>query len=531
MGNFDIVIRNGRIIDGSGSPWFKGDVGIKGERISAIGDLGEFEAEREIDAKGLVVCPGFVDVHTHSDTSFLVNPKADSKVMQGVTTEIVGNCGGSAAPVTELGKSFSKKQYEDRGIDWDWTTIAEYLRRLETNGLPLNVGTLIGHGTVRASVMGYEAREPTPEELESMKELVDGGMREGAFGLSTGLKYTPGCYAKTEEIIELCKVIAKYGGIYATHQRTQGDTLIESTEESIKIGRMSRVPVQISHMKAKGQRNWGKPKNVLRIIDEARDSGVDIAFDQYPYIASGGSFLSMTPGWAREGGSERLLERLKDPEQRKEIEASILEHEDWIGPENLMISNFAPNRSYEGRTLDEIAKQRGEPPVSVVSDLLLEANGSVSIMKFSMWEKDVRDIMTHHAHIVGSDGSSLAPYGKLGEGRSHPRNYGCFTRFLGRYVLKERLLSIEDGIRRMTSFPAQRFGLRDRGILRANMFADVVVLDPKRVIDVATFEDSHRYSEGVEYVLVNGAVAVENGKFTGQLAGKALRHLNQTSNE
>lgn len=524
MKDFDIVVRNGRIIDGAGSPWFKGDICIKGERISVVGGPGRFEADREIDAKGRIVCPGFIDVHTHSDTSFLANPKADSKILQGVTTEIVGNCGSSAAPVTEFGKSFFSKRYEDVGVDWDWTTVAEYLQRFETKGLPLNVGTLIGHGTIRASVMGFEAREPTNQELESMRSLVESGMRDGAFGLSTGLKYAPGCYAKRDEIVELCKVVHRYGGIYSTHIRNQGDFLIESIDEAIEIGRRSDVPVQISHLKVKGRNNWGKAGNMLRIIDEARGSGVDVTFDQYPYRAGSTGAFAITPSWAREGGTERFLERLKHPEQRKRIEAGITEQEDWTGSEKIVIAEFDPDSSYEGKSLYEIGGLLNKAPESVMCDLLLEADGRVSVILFFGWEEDVRDIMTHHAMMVGSDGSSLAPYGVLGRGKPHPRSYGCFPRFLGRYVLQERLLSAEDGIRRMTSFPARRYGLTDRGILAADMFADIVILDPERVMDVATYEDPHRYSKGVEYVLVNGTIAVEDGKFTGQLAGKASRH-------
>jgi len=525
MKKFNVVIKNGRIINGTGSPWFRGDVGISADRISRVGDLGRYETEREIDANDLMVCPGFIDVHTHSDVSFLANPRADSKIIQGVTTEIVGNCGDSAAPATELGKSFLSEEYDEKGIDWDWNTVAEYLQKLEANGLPLNVGTLMGHGTIRASVMGFEARDPTTQELESMKSLVENGMREGAFGLSTGLKYAPGCYAKTGEIVELCKVVHQHGGIYATHIRNQGNFLIESINEAIEIGRRSGVPVQISHLKVKGRNNWGKAENMLRIIDDARESNVDVTFDQYPYLAGSTGAFAITPSWAREGGVKRFLERLKDSDQRKRIESEITQQEDWTGSEKLVIAKFDPDRSLEGKSLEEIGNLRGKAPESAMCDLLLEANGTVPVILFFGWENDVRDIMTHHAMMVGSDGSSLAPQGILGVGKPHPRSYGCFPRFLGRYVLQEGLLSVEDGVRRMTSFPAQRYGLAERGILRANMFADLAVLDPKNVIDIATYKDPHQYARGVEFVIVNGTIAVENGEFTGQLAGKTLRHF------
>ena len=523
MDKFDIVIGNGRIIDGIGAPWFSGDIGIVGDRIESVGDLSGFKANRTIDATGLVVCPGFVDIHTHSDVSFIANPKADSKITQGVTTEIVGNCGYSPAPISESGKKYFMKEYEELGIKWNWSSVTEYLRLLESRGLPLNVGLLIGHGAIRASVMGFEARDPTLGELEEMKSMVEAGMKEGAFGLSTGIKYAPGCYAKTDEIVELTKVVHKYRGIYASHIRNQGDLLVDAIDEAIEIGRESGAPVQISHLKSKGRNNWGKASNVLRIIEEARESGIDVAFDQYPYPAGSTNLDSATPEWAREGGPQRLLERLKDPEQRRKIEAEILKHEDWYGPDKIIISGFTPNPSYEGKTLGEISKMRNKSPASVFCDLLLEADAWVPSIGFYGLEKDILEIMTHHAMMVGSDGSSLASYGVLGKGKPHPRNYGCFTRFLGGYVLKG-VMSVEDGIRRMTSFPAQRLGLSDRGLLRTGMSADIVAFHPNKVIDTATFENPHQYSKGIEYVLVNGQVAVENGKFTDKLAGKPLRH-------
>jgi len=518
-----IIMKNGRIVDGSGSPWFKGDVGIEGVKISGIGNLSGFKTEREIDIEGLVVCPGFVDVHTHTDTSFLVNPKADSKIMQGVTTEIIGNCGNSAAPITELGKSFySRRRTLDEQIGWDWNTVAEYYDRLESNGLPLNVGTLIGHGTIRADVLGYEAREPIKQELEQMKSLVEQGMKDGAFGLSSGLKYAPGCYAKTDEVVELCKVVRKYGGIYASHIRNQAAQVIEAADEAIDIGRRADVPVQIAHIKVRGRKVWGKGWNYLRIIDEARRAGIDVAFDQYPYDRCGST--ASIPIWALEGGTESLLKRLNDPEQRKKIEAEIPEHEDWVGPENTIVTTFPPERSYEGKTLAEISKLRNKKPESTICDLVIETESSLGLQMIFGWEKEIRNFMVHHVMMVGSDGSSISPYGVLGEGKPHPRNYGTYPRFIGRYVLQEGLLSIGDGIRRATSFPARRYGLYDRGILRKGMIADIVVFDPETIIDVGTYMEPQQYPKGIEYVFVNGAVAVENGKFTGRLAGKALRH-------
>lgn len=524
MDSFDIVIKDGRIVDGSGNPWFKGDLGIEGDRIARVGDLGEYDAKKEIEARGLLVCPGFVDVHTHSDLSFIINPKADSKILQGVTTEILGNCGDSPAPVTELGKSFESKRLEELGIEWDWYSVAEYLGRLERGGVPVNVGTLVGHGTVRASIMGYEARAPSGGELERMKELVDQGMRDGALGLSTGIKYAPGVYASTDEIVELSRVVARYGGLYSTHIRNQGDGLIDSIDEAIAIGREAGVPVQIAHLKVKGRGNWGKSANMLRIIDEAREEGVDVTFDQYPYIAGSTGAFAITPKWAREGGVESFLERLRDPEQRRRIEEGVTEQEDWTGSQRLQVCKFDPEPGYEGMSIAEIAEVRGGSPESTMCDLLLEADGRVPLILFFGWEGDVEAIMRHHAMMVGSDGSSLAAYGELGKGKPHPRNYGAFTRFLGRYVLQRKIVSLEEGIRRMTSFPALRYGLSGRGLLRAGGYADVTVVDPHEVIDVATFQDPHQYSKGIELVLVNGEVAVEKGVYNGTTAGRGLRH-------
>lgn len=520
----NVIIRNGRIVDGMGNPSFRGDVGIEKEKIIAVGDLSNADALIEISAKGLIVCPGFVDIHTHTDTSFLVNNKADSKIMQGVTTEVVGNCGGSPAPITELGKSFHSKSDRYKLIGWDWNSVAEYYERLEAKGLPVNVALLIGHGTVRSSVIGYEAREPSSQELESMKALVEEGMKEGAFGLSSGLKYAPGVYAKTDELIELCKIVKKYDGIYATHIREQGNKLIESVDEAIEIGEKSGVSIQISHLKVKGRDNWGKSRNMLRIFDEAREKGIDVTFDQYPYRAGSTGSWTITPKWSREGGIESFLKRLRNPEERMKIEEEIPQQEDWTGSEKIVIVKFDPEPSLEGKDLDEIGEMRGKSPQSVMCDLMLEAGGSVSTVHFYGWEEDVKEIMTHHAMMVGSDGSSLASYGDLGKGKPHPRSYGAFTRFLGGYVLNEGVMSLEDGIRRMSSFPAQKMGLFDRGILRRGMFADVTVFDPKKIIDVATYDDPHQYSKGIEYVFVNGTMAVMNGKLTGDLNGKALKH-------
>jgi len=522
--SYSVVIKGGKIVDGSGNPWYMGDVAVDGDRIAKVGELGKYDAGKVIDAAGLLVTPGFIDVHTHTDSSFLVNPKADSKIRQGVTTEIAGNCGNSLAPITELGKSFDRRELDELGIAFDWNSVSEYLTRLEKAGMPVNLGTLIGHGTVRSSVMGYEARAPSASELEEMKALVDQGMGDGAFGLSTGIKYAPGVYADTQEIVELSKVVAKHGGLYATHIRNQGGKLIESIDESIVIGREAGCPVHIAHLKVKGRTNWGKSFNMLRVIDEARDEGVDVTYDQYPYVAASTGAFAITPKWAREGGVESFLERLKDPEERKKIEEGVTEQEDWTGSLKLQVCKFDPDPSYEGKSIAEIAELRGKSRQAAMCDLLLEAGGRVPLILFFGWDPDVEAIMSHHAMMIGSDGSSLANYGELGKGKPHPRNYGAFTRFLGRYVLRKKVMSIEDGVRRMTSFPALRYHLEGRGLLKAGSYADVTVVNPKTLIDTADFQDPHQYGEGVEYVMVNGTLAIEKGEYNEALAGRTLRH-------
>jgi N-acyl-D-amino-acid deacylase len=524
MLEFSIIIRNGRVIDGSGNPWYKADIGIEDEKIRKIGNLSKESANIEIDASEYVVCPGFIDVHSHSDTSFFSNPKADSKITQGITTEIVGNCGNSAAPITDLGKEFIIEKYADKNVECTWNSVSEYLDQLDKIGMPLNVGTLIGHGTIRSSIMGFEARDPSLQELEAMKAMVEEGMKEGAFGLSTGLKYAPGCYANTNEVVELCKVVNKYDGLYATHIRNQGDYLIDSIDETIEIGKKAKVPIIISHLKAKTRKNWGKSSNVLRIIDESRDSGIDITFDQYPYIAGSSNLFARLPAWSREGGPSNALERLKDPEQRKKIEEDIPKGEDWYGPNTSIIAGFSPNPEYEGKSLEEIGEIRNKTPESIVCDLLLEANGIVPIVGFYGWEEDVLKIMKHHTMMVGSDGSSLAAYGVLGRGKPHPRSYGAFTRYLGQYVLRDKVTSIQDGIRRMTSLPAIRYNLFNRSILQPHNYADIVIFDQKKLIDKATFNNPHQYSQGIQYVIVNGKISVENEKYTGELSGKSLRY-------
>ncbi len=529
---FDVVIRNGHLIDGSGSCWFKADVGIGSGRVREIGDLSCYDARRTIDARKFVVCPGFIDMHSHSDFSLLANARAESKIRQGVTTEVNGNCGDSPAP-REGVSTYDRELAEEYELDLDWSTIGEYLDQLEGQGTALNVVQLVGHGTVRTAVMGYDKRQPTSEELAEMKELVARAMRDGAFGMSTGLIYPPSCYADTRELIELCKVVVNYGGIYASHIRGEGDPLIEAVAEAIEIGEKSNIPVEISHHKACGVENWGTVRKTLRMMEEARSRGVEVTCDVYPYVACGADTESMIPNWAHEGGVGKLCARINDSNVRERIKREMLEGiPGWesvvkqSGWGRIKVTGWRKHDEFEGKTIAEIAESMNTDPFALIFDLVVKRE-SLELVDLAMDEEDVRTIMRHPLSMIGSDGGVLAPYGVLGERKTHPRSYGTYPRILGKYVREESALTFEDAIRKMTSFPAQKLGLRDRGLIREGMWADVVVFDPQAVMDNATYEDPHRYPEGIKYVLVNGAIVVDNGEHIGALPGRVLRISDQ----
>jgi len=474
------------------------------------------------------VAPGFIDMHAHSDFSLLVNPLAESKVRQGITTEVIGNCGSSAAPLND----FLRKQIRETSpviemakLRLNWSSMGEYLKRLEKNGIALNAVSLAGNGNIRACVMEYESRQASKNELDEMKQILARSIEEGAVGLSSGLIYPPSCYADTNELIELCKVVAKYGGIYTSHVRGEGDTLISSVKEAIEIGRKSGAPVEVSHHKASGKSNWGKVKRTLKMIDEARSKGVDVTCDVYPYVAGSTGLDAFLPVHAWAGGVEKLVEKLKDPEirvqLRREMEgASLFRPDGW---ETIMIAYCKGHREYEGKTIAEIAAQKKADPFDLVFDLLIEEKASVQIVIFSMREKDIRTVLKHPASMIGSDSSSTAPYGVLGKGKPHPRTYGTFPRVLSEYVRKTKLLTLEEAIRKMTSFPAQKLRLTDRGLIRKGMAADITVFDPDKIVDTATYPKPHEYPIGIKYVIVNGRIVVADGKHTRQLPGRTLR--------
>ncbi|MGD2200257.1 MAG: D-aminoacylase [Candidatus Bathyarchaeota archaeon] len=521
---YDVLIENGKIIDGTGNPWFKGEVGIVGDRIEAVGRIAGSGAERVLDAEGLMVAPGFIDIHSHSDYTVLVDPRVESKVRQGVTTEVVGNCGSSAAPMNEDVKTY-RERYMRASVgddfEFNWGTMAEYLSLIEDSGASFNVVALVGQGTVRQNVMGYEDREPTKAELRRMKGLVAASMEEGAWGMSTGLIYTPSTFAKTEEIIELASVLEPYGGIYFSHIRGEGETLLEAVGEAVRIGREAGVPVQIAHFKASGKPYWGKAVDSLRLVKEGRETGVDVTFDQYPYIASSTSLAAYMPHWAQEGGADSLLDRLKDPETRKKIaegEGGI--HRDW---DAIMVASAKNHTEYEGKRISEIAELEGKDEYEAVFDLLLAEDAQVAVVSFGISEEDVKRIMKSPHGMVGSDGRAVAPRGILGRGKPHPRYYGTFPRVLGHYVREEKVLTLQEAVRKMTSAPAQRLGLNDRGLLRAGYKADVTLFDPKKVEDKATFIEPHQFAAGIPYVVVNGVLVVDEGEHTGAVPGRPLK--------
>lgn len=513
----DLLIKNGRIVDGTQNPWFRGDVGVTGGKIVAIGLLGEAKARGTIDAQGAIVCPGFIDVHTHSDLSLLVEPRHDPKVRQGVTTELLGNCGLGYAPASPetLDSLLAARGQEFPGTE-RWSSVAEFLSLFDRR-VAVNVAYLIPHGTIRAEAMGWEARPPSSRELDRMKELVAQGMADGAVGLSTGLDYPPGSYADTEELMEICRVVASLGGVYASHLRGIHHPQ-EAIGEALRIGREAGIPVHISHLKMMGPEEEGKAEEVASLIDRARQEGIDVTFDCYPYLAGSGPLTVVLPQWVQEGGPEALKARLRSEEVRGQIKQTKLELYGYGWDHVYLVSvPSEKNQDLIGKHLIEAAALRGMDPVDFVCTLLLEEDLDCRIINFGGTEEDLQTLMKHPAQMVGSDSGHVRQ-------PPHPRTFGTFPRVLGRYVRELRVLRLEEAIRKMTSFPAQRFGLKGRGLLKEGFAADIVIFDEEKVRDTATFWDARRYPEGIHYVIVNGEVVVSQGDHTGALPGCALRH-------
>ena len=533
-----ILIKNGTIIDGTGAPAEKRDIAIDGTRISGIHKESEAKGSMTIDAQGLIVCPGFIDIHTHSEICLLGLPLAESKIRQGVTTELVGNCGGSAAPLIGDARAAAVEHSKTHCVELNWTTMDEYLLRLADLRTSVNVGSLVGADTLRSGVIGLDDVKATDRQLEQMKQLLADAMVQGAFGLSSGLIYAPGCYASTEELIALASVSSSFGGFYASHIRGESRTVVDAVAEAIRIGREAHSRVQISHHKVCGKHNWGLVDKTLRMIEDARMEGIDVAMDVYPYTASSTYLDTILPPWVRDGGSVEILKRLCDGPTRERIKEEFKDRltswENTVaedGWENIVVGGFKKpeNRRFENKSVEAIADELGKDPADVAFDLLTDESLGIYAMFHEMSEEDVIKVIQHPLSCIGSDGESEAPYGPTGNVVTHPRSYGTFPRVLKRYALDMKVISLEEAIRKMTSWPAERIGLPDRGVLAKGMAADVVVFDPAKVRDVATFEDSHRYAEGIIHVLVNGAVTIQDGDHTKERAGQVLRHAIKTS--
>ena len=529
---YDIVITNGHIIDGTGSPWYSGDIGIRDGHIAAIGNLGLAERKRTIDAKGMAVAPGFIDMLGQSEITILVEPKLPSKIFQGITTEITGE-GGSPAPLNDAIIRADQAAYEHYKINPDWRTLRQFFARLEKQGMGINLASYVGATQVRRMVLGDDNKQPTPAQLDEMKKLVREAMQDGAVGLSTSLMYAPAPYATTEELIALASEAAKSGGVYASHIRNESDSVLEAIEEALRIGREAKIPVEIWHIKVAGKDNWGRMPEIIAKINKARAAGTDVTADTYAYTAWFNSMSAFIPPWAHDGGEAKLLERLKDPATRARIKKDMQTpskewDNEWTsipGPEAVIVSVVQNPKllPLQGRRLSEIAKEQKKDPMDVMFDILIEDQAFTDVAVFGMSEPDVAQVLQQPWVSVDNDSSGTSPEGLLGQEHPHPRAYGTFPRILRKYVREEKKLTLEDAIRKFSALPAERMRFTDRGVLKAGMWADVVIFDPASVRDLATFDKPNQLSEGMRFVLVNGVPVIDEGKMTGALPGKVLR--------
>jgi N-acyl-D-amino-acid deacylase len=529
---YDLIIRNGLVIDGSGNPGYRADLAIKGDRIVQIGKLKNAHGAREIDATGLVVAPGFIDMLGQSETYLLIDPRAMSKVMMGVTTEVTGE-GESIAPVNERLIKEQEDFNQRYNLTIDWRTLGEYFNRLEKQGAGVNLATFVGATQVREYVVGFDNRPPTAAELEQMKQLVAAAMKDGAFGVSTSLQYVPARFAKTEEIVELAKVAHQYGGIYITHQRSEANAIDASMDEILKIARRANIPVEIWHLKTAYKQNWGRMPEILRRIAAARRQGLKITADVYPYVAGSTSLSACLPPWALEGGTDRMVSRLRDPKTRERLKGEIsADSKTWEniylgsgGPAGILIGSVV-NRdleNWQGKRLSEIASAQNKDPLDALFDFIIADHGQTGAIFFMMNEQDMQAALKSPFVSICTDSGARAIDGPLAGSKSHPRGWGTYPRILGHYVRDERLMPLEFAIHKMTGLPASNVGLKERGLLREGYFADITIFDPKTVIDRATFEVPDQYPEGIRDVIVNGQLSVDDGKRTPALAGRALR--------
>jgi dihydroorotase/N-acyl-D-amino-acid deacylase len=529
---FDVVITGGHIIDGTGSPWYAADIGIREGKIVTIGSLTEAKRNRKIDARGKVVAPGFIDMLGQSDLSIFIEPRLPSKIYQGITTEITGE-GGSVAPLNETLIELDRDSYAHYHVTPDWRTLKQYFTRLEKQGLGINLATFVGATQVRRIVLGEENKQPTAEQLEQMKALLREAMRDGAVGVSSSLMYAPAPYARTEELIALASEAARMGGIYATHIRNESGGIMAALDEAVRIGREAGIAVEVWHLKVAGKRNWGRMPEVIARINEARAQGIDITADTYAYPAWANGLSSYIPPWAHDGGDAKLIQRLKDPATRSRIRQEMLtpttewdnEWDGVPGPEAILIGQVQNPKlaPLAGKTLAEIAKAGGKDPMDALFDLLIEDNAFTRGLSFGMNEPDIVLALQQPWVSIDNDYEGTSPDGLLAKDYAHPRAYGTFPRILRKYVREEKKLTLEEAIRKFSALPAQRMRLGDRGVIKTGLSADLVVFDPEKIHDRATFENPNQLSEGMEYVLVNGIPVIADGKMTGALPGKVLR--------
>ena len=541
---YDLLIKNGNIIDGQGDPdpfmpWVRADVAIRKDKIIKVGSIDSSEAKEVVDATGLIVSPGFIDIHSHSDGYLLENPKAESTIRQGITTVGVGNCGLSAAPIG--GDYRPSKSIMPDKLEWDWTTMGDYLHKLEKKGISLNVVPLVGHSNIRGVVMGYKRGKPSKAEMEKMKDVLQEALDDGAWGMTSGLIYPTGSFSDQDEMTELCKVVKERGGIYNTHIRGQGDTMIAAFMEALKVAQVSGVPLHVHHHKGMGDANAPKVMFTLSMVDEAVSNGMDVTLDMYPYLAGQGGLGLFLPLWVHEGGPKTLIERLKDRKLRERMVREMMEpglvpgYQSYVRDlgwqhcwEKVIICECSvdKNKGLAGKSLAE-AKPDWQDPFEFIFDLLIEEGGDVPVVIPDVMNLDdtyLQMVFRHPVTMIGSDGYALAPYGILGQGKPHPRSYGAFPRVLGKYVREKKLFTWQEAIHKMTSLPARFLGIKDRGLIREGMYADIVIFNPVSVIDRATFSDPHQYPEGIEFVITNGTVVVKRGEHTGAMSGRVLRH-------
>jgi len=540
----DAIIKNCRVIDGTGTPAFSADIVIDKGLIADICPLQETSvdtnAKKVIDAKGLILSPGFIDMHTHSDFTLLVEPRAESKIRQGVTTEVTGNCGGSPAPMiasgrrdfmeymTHLGQLYN---HESPPEIWNWDTLDTFFTQLLATGSAVNIVSLVGHSTLRSNVMGYKNRCPNPDEMTLMKRLLESELEKGAFGLSSGLIYHPGAFAQSEELEQLSSIVKKYNGIYSTHMRSEGRFLYDAVDEALGVAEKSGVSLEISHLKCETPIFWGKAPVILEKINQAREKGLNVNFDQYPYTAYGTSLLEIFPVWAKENGAAEMIAVLNDPGKRQKVIHDMMNPPlDWDNPmeglswDQVLISGFTQpeNIAFNGLAVTSMAEKLSLDPLEALFRVFCREKGDLSMIVFSMSEKDLTTILQDPTGMIGSDGCSVSPDGPMSSVPVHPRFYGTFPRILARYVREKKVISLEQAIRKMTGLPAEKLGLKNRGLIKKGMAADVVLFDPEKVADKATFDNPHQYPEGIAHVFVNGEAVIQNYEHTGKLPGRRL---------